>query len=74
MLSILYLGGGTQFLNINTPNEKLSLSLSCFFLHLVDLNTAKDLLVMASTVDEQHQWVENLSKKIVRRDAAVKKR
>lgn len=36
----------------------------------VDLATAKDLLVMAPSIDEQKQWVQNLGKKIVRKDAA----
>lgn len=43
----------------------------CFyFLVTVDLATAKDLLVMASNVEEQKQWVANLSKKVVKRDIA----
>lgn len=40
----------------------------------VDLTTAKDLLVMANTEEEQDQWVENLSKKIVRRETQGKKK
>jgi len=35
---------------------------------------AKDLLVMAETVELQQQWVENLSKKIVRRETNAKKK
>lgn len=35
----------------------------------VDYATAKDLLVMAGSVDEQKQWVQNLSKKVVRKEA-----
>lgn len=36
----------------------------------VDLATAKDLLLLANTVDEQKQWVQNLSNKIEYRSSA----
>ena len=36
----------------------------------VDLATAKDLLLLASTVNEQKQWVQNLSNKIEYRSSA----
>ncbi|XP_012554647.2 rho-associated protein kinase 2 isoform X1 [Hydra vulgaris] len=41
----------------------------------VDLATAKDLLILANDVDEQKQWVQELSKKIIRKDVgAIKKK
>lgn len=36
----------------------------------VDLATAKDLLLLANTIDEQKQWVQNLSNKIEYRSSA----
>ena len=36
----------------------------------VDLATAKDLLLLANNVDEQKQWVQNLSNKIEYRSSA----
>ena len=43
-----------------------------FFYSIVtaDLATAKDLLLLANTVDEQKQWVQNLSNKIEYRSSA----
>lgn len=40
----------------------------------VDYATAKDLLVLANTVEDQKQWVQNLSKKVVRTAAGPPKR
>eukprot|EP00794_Sanderia_malayensis_P004823 gene4823-5455_t len=39
----------------------------------VDLTTAKELLVLATTPEEQKQWVTSLSHKIVRKDPQQKK-
>ena len=38
----------------------------------MDLVSAKDLLVLAQTADEQKQWVLYLSKKIVRKEPKIK--
>ncbi len=40
----------------------------------VDLTTAKELLVLATTPDEQKQWVTSLSHKIVRKDPQKNKK
>lgn len=46
---------------------------ACLILYLVfysvtvGLATAKDLLVLANSVEEQKEWVQNLSKKIARK-------
>lgn len=45
-----------------------------FVLVTVDYATAKDLLVLANTVEDQKQWVQNLSKKVVRTAAGPPKR
>ena len=38
----------------------------------MDLISAKELLVLAQTADEQKQWVLYLSKKIVRKEPKIK--
>ena len=43
------------------------------FLVNVDLTTAKELLVLASSPEEQKEWVSGLSSKIVRKTPQQKK-
>lgn len=45
---------------------------SLFVLVNMDLVSAKELLVLAQTADEQKQWVLYLSKKIVRKEPKIK--
>ncbi|XP_047142948.2 rho-associated protein kinase 2 isoform X1 [Hydra vulgaris] len=40
----------------------------------VDLATAKDLLILANDVDEQKKWVQELSKKIIRKGVGALKK
>lgn len=46
--------------------------MSLFVLVNMDLVSAKELLVLAQTADEQKQWVLYLSKKIVRKEPKIK--
>lgn len=56
--------------DVNTNSACLTLYLF-FYLVTFDLATAKDLLVLANSVEEQKEWVQNLSQKIVRKGVAA---